>query len=299
MMFLTKQFLQGRDINNLDISLTDLTPETQERFINQISHQQLKPDASYSRKFLKKYAQHIESHGHEASESLVLMMADLMITKERDEDNYRVYSIKDTAIVLRESNRLIVNGTTGLRTWEAALYFTEWLSCKGDIFSGKRVLEFGSGLGLVGIAMASIANAARVSLTDTHELVIDALKQNLELNNHVCHCKVSVTPFDWESQDVAMLQVEEIDFIVATDCFYEERVITGFINTIKRAVSLNSNIICYLAITKRNDLTWNYFSDELKHSGLTYTLIEPNLPQELHLIHDYDVSRVHILKISK
>lgn len=34
---------------------------------------------------------------------------------------------EDSLVVLKESTSLVVGGTTGMRTWEAALHLVEWL----------------------------------------------------------------------------------------------------------------------------------------------------------------------------
>ncbi|KAK9458929.1 uncharacterized protein V1516DRAFT_687753 [Lipomyces oligophaga] len=96
-----------------------------------------------------------------------------------------VYLFKHGCGDLRLSDKVIVNetrglisayGTTGFRTWEAALALGELLvdsTCLTDPISveGKRVLELGAGTGFLSILTAKIG-AAKVFSTDGFEDIV-------------------------------------------------------------------------------------------------------------------------------
>lgn len=104
-------------------------------------------------------------------------------------------------ITLHESRNIISGaGTTGLRTWEAALSLGEYLICthldqiyKNTTFSaavegvGKvlretdSVLELGAGTGLVSIIAARLG-ATKVLATDGDSMVCEALARNVGLS---------------------------------------------------------------------------------------------------------------------
>lgn len=100
--------------------------------------------------------------------------------------------------LLEARSVLSAQGTTGIRTWEAALALSEYLICahlawiyKNTAFGagvGERVLcetdsvlELGAGTGLVAVVAARLG-AADVLATDGDEAVCDALRANVKLN---------------------------------------------------------------------------------------------------------------------
>lgn len=88
-------------------------------------------------------------------------------------------------ITLLEAPSLLASsGTTGFRTWEAALFLGAYLSSPaGNRFvNGKNVLELGAGTGFLSIFCAKDLGAQRVLATDGSQEVIGDLKSNIHLN---------------------------------------------------------------------------------------------------------------------
>lgn len=100
--------------------------------------------------------------------------------------SYVTYNFgNDRAVTLLESRSVISSsGTTGLRTWEAALHLGTYLaSATGRKWTqGKRVLELGAGTGLLSILCSKHLQAAKATATDGDEGVVDSIKTNLFLN---------------------------------------------------------------------------------------------------------------------
>ncbi|OWZ05985.1 hypothetical protein PHMEG_00021825 [Phytophthora megakarya] len=67
----------------------------------------------------------------------------------------------------------------GGKLWDSCLVLTRYLAAHQELLVGKRVVELGSGLGLVGIFCAMLG--ARVTLTDMQD-VIPLLDYNIRLN---------------------------------------------------------------------------------------------------------------------
>lgn len=85
-------------------------------------------------------------------------------------------------------NRAIISGagTTGLRTWEAALHLSSYLISTPELIAsikGKRVIELGAGTGLLSILCASHLGASQVVATDGDEGVVQALHENAAFND--------------------------------------------------------------------------------------------------------------------
>lgn len=90
-----------------------------------------------------------------------------------------------STITLLESRFLISgSGTTGLRTWEAALHLGTYLSSSSgkDHIAGKNILELGAGTGLLSILCAKHLGANGVLATDGDEGVVEALRTNMSFN---------------------------------------------------------------------------------------------------------------------
>ena len=88
-------------------------------------------------------------------------------------------------ITLVEARSLIAaSGTTGLRTWEAALHLGHYLfSVEGrELVANNYILELGAGTGFLSILCAKYLGASYVMATDGSEEVIDDLASNIYLN---------------------------------------------------------------------------------------------------------------------
>lgn len=88
-------------------------------------------------------------------------------------------------ITLLEAPSLLASsGTTGFRTWEAALHLGSYLfSIQGRHFvEGKNVLELGAGTGFLSILCSKHLGAKHVLATDGSMEVISDVKANLEIN---------------------------------------------------------------------------------------------------------------------
>lgn len=111
---------------------------------------------------------------------------------------------EDETVTLLEARSVISgSGTTGLRTWEAALLLGSYLS-SGEgrkIIKGKRVFELGAGTGVVSILCAKHLGAAGVVATDGDEAVVDTIKTNLFLNgldiDNSDRCQVRTAALKW------------------------------------------------------------------------------------------------------
>lgn len=86
--------------------------------------------------------------------------------------------------LLEARSVLASSGTTGLRTWEAALSLGTFLFSPGgsDLIRGKTILELGAGTGFLSILCAKHLGARFVLATDGNADVVRDLDSNLALN---------------------------------------------------------------------------------------------------------------------
>ena len=87
--------------------------------------------------------------------------------------------------LLEAPSLLAASGTTGLRTWDAALLLGTYLISEAGSkhVIGQKIIELGAGTGFLSILCARHLNARQVLTTDGSREVVAELKANLELNN--------------------------------------------------------------------------------------------------------------------
>lgn len=87
--------------------------------------------------------------------------------------------------LLEAPSLLASSGTTGFRTWEAALFLGAYLSSPdgNHLVAGKRVLELGTGTGFLSILVAKHLGAHYVLATDGSQEVVSDVKSNILLND--------------------------------------------------------------------------------------------------------------------
>ena len=131
----------------------------------------------------------------------------------------------------------------------------------GDVWdpTGKRILELGSGTGIVGLALACLG-AAAVTLTDM-EPQLDLIRSNVQRNAAATlGCEISVRALRWESASAtalhdapsgAALAVEELDFVVASDCIYGSETSEPLARLLLRLLDAHRSLRLLLAYEKR------------------------------------------------
>lgn len=108
------------------------------------------------------------------------------------------------------------------------------LSKGGENDRKLKILELGSGTGLVGIA-AAVTLGANVTVTDLPH-VIPNLQFNVEANADVVAQKggtVSVAPLRWGEDDDAEVIGREFDLVLASDVVYHEHLFEPLIKTLR------------------------------------------------------------------
>jgi predicted nicotinamide N-methyase len=108
------------------------------------------------------------------------------------------------SVTLLEARSVISSsGTTGLRTWEAALLLGSYLVSESGrlMIQGKRVFELGAGTGMLSILCAKHLKVAGIVATDGDEAVVDTIKTNLFLNgldvDDLSGCQARTAALKW------------------------------------------------------------------------------------------------------
>jgi predicted nicotinamide N-methyase len=101
--------------------------------------------------------------------------------------------------LLEQHSVIVASGTTGFRTWEAALHFGSFLcTAEGSSYiQGKRVMELGAGTGLLSILCAKWLEAKSVLATDGSTEVVEGIEENIFLNELDTSSNIKARQFRW------------------------------------------------------------------------------------------------------
>lgn len=130
---------------------------------------------------------------------------------------------QEESVTLLESRALISSsGSTGLRTWDAALYLGAFLASSAGrgLIHDRNVLELGAGSGFVSILCAKYLGARHVVATDGDSRVVEDMKTNLFLNDLDNAEGIDVVGLLW-GQNLINLLSEELGVV------YEAQIVLG------------------------------------------------------------------------
>lgn len=178
-------------------------------------------------------------------------------------------------------NRALISaaGTTGLRTWEAALHLGQFLCVNGHFVAGKRVLELGAGTGYLSVLCAKHLGAVHVTASDGAEEVVDNLADNFTLNgldwgfSNSRRARLSPKLLKWGhalvgTEEPEWLGGQKIDLIVGADVIYDQRTIPPLVSTLNELLGLHLGAEVIIAATQRTIKTLAAFQDACARSSL-------------------------------
>lgn len=189
-------------------------------------------------------------------------------------------------------NRAIISGsgTTGLRTWEAALHLGRFLCQNRAVVRGRRILELGAGTGYLSILCAAHLGTAHVIASDGSDEVVSNLPDNLFLNG-----LRQLTPDEEDSRAVQVMDVKwgwalmgteerewnggrPVDVVLAADVTYDRSVIPVLVVTLMDLFSQHPRAELYIAATQRNRETFEVFLDGCRRQGFGVEDIDFTIP---------------------
>ncbi|KAM7194237.1 putative methyltransferase domain containing protein [Rhypophila sp. PSN 637] len=196
------------------------------------------------------------------------------------EDDDKDENDTEAKITLLESRSLIsAAGTTGLRTWEAALHLGQYLCANPSIINGKRIHELGAGTGYLGILCAKYLAAEHVVVSDGSDDVINNLPDSLFLNGlqqggEETSTNSKITPMQliWGH---ALVGTEEdkwnggrkVDVVLGADITYDASIIPALVGTLEDLVELYPDVKVLIAATERNRETFESFLTVCEKKG--------------------------------
>ncbi|XP_022450523.1 protein-lysine N-methyltransferase EEF2KMT isoform X2 [Delphinapterus leucas] len=220
------------------------------------------------------------------------------------------------SITLCESTAIISHGTTGLVTWNAALYLAEWAMENPAGFAHRTVLELGSGAGLTGLAICKMCRPRAYVFSDCHSRVLEQLQGNVLLNGlslepnvaalaqHPEHDtadaespRVTVARVDWDVVTVPQLAAFQPDIVIAADVLYCPETVLSLVGVLQKLSACQKDQRvpdAYVAFTIRNPETRQLFTTELGRAGILWEEV-PRHDQKLFPYEEH--SEMAILKL--
>ncbi|GBN98573.1 Protein-lysine N-methyltransferase EEF2KMT [Araneus ventricosus] len=262
-----------------DKALEPLNCDIQEKILNVTVKNPLclryPPPVSYQKFFLRCLYDCVERFGSECSDDLAKAYTDILLVQDAENTGYHSYKIDEKCTVtLQENSCFVAKSTTGLQTWEAAKYLSEWCIRNKSYFQNKTILELGSGIGLLGIIILKFCDPAKYIFSDKSDEVIKLLSSNIKINfkNHD-NIVTEQRQLMWADISDEEAKVISPDVILGTDIVFDIDTIGSLVQALN-ILMVKKGTCAYIASTIRNPETNHKFLEQLGRSGLSYQTVE-------------------------
>ncbi|KZZ89224.1 hypothetical protein AAL_07872 [Moelleriella libera RCEF 2490] len=176
--------------------------------------------------------------------------------------------------ILENRGLIAAGGTTGHRTWEAALHLGQFLCTNKSLIVGKRVLDLGTGTGYLAILCAKHLQAAHVTASDGSDDVLNDLIDNLGLNGLQRSTGLAVEKLQWGSGAVRAGHEKRVggaplDVVLGADVTYDQQSIPALITTLQELLQLQPNAQVLISAVDRNTESLQKFLEIGRQERLT------------------------------
>lgn len=255
------------------------------------------PSVKYARCFLSKLIKKHEAVPTEPLDALYEALAEVLMAEESTQCHRSYLLPSGDSVTLSESTAIVSHGTTGLVTWDAALYLAEWAIKNPAAFMDRTVLELGSGAGLTGLAVCKACHPRAFIFSDCHSQVLEQLRGNVLLNGFSLEPdtptdpgspKVTVAELDWDEVTASQLSAFQADVVIAADVLYCGEVTLSLVRVLKLLSDCQRKNApdVYVAYTVRSQDTGKLFITELDRAGIYWEEVPPHasklFPYEEH-----------------
>lgn len=205
--------------------------------------------------------------------AIVLYTAKSPHVEELKRGSHRQFSIGEHIVTMKQRWQPGGDGGTalgfGASVYDAAFVLADHLHRGGVPLAGKRVVELGTGPGLVAVA-AAILGAAEVVATDGDEELLNLTTENLDDNvtriaGEAARRRCSVTQLMWGDEEAVAAMQLPYDIVLAADVaalVYEEH-FGGLVSSLA-ALSTEKSIV--LLAYHRRHATEDSFFDKLSEA---------------------------------
>lgn len=129
-----------------------------------------------------------------------------------------------------------------------------------------RVIELGSGCGIVGIALAQLLPWTSVLLTDLPE-VEEIVTQNVSVSTPARSSTVDFQTLDWDEPLPEHLCNTSVDLILVSDCTYNADSLPALVSVLTQLVQASPGAIVLVALKRRHE-SESVFFELMQTAGL-------------------------------
>ncbi|CEL06760.1 hypothetical protein ASPCAL09932 [Aspergillus calidoustus] len=189
-------------------------------------------------------------------------------------------STESRTIITSENRSLILaSGTTGFRTWEAALHLGTFLSTTNlgqSLVVGKRVLELGAGTGFVSLLCAKHLATESMLVTDRDPTLLEQIDDCIAKNG-LEKTKIRTGIWEWGSplqvprfshddETATERGLTGFDIALGADLIYDVDLVPLLVSTIRDLFDNYSLHEFVISATVRNEDTFRTFLDACKRN---------------------------------
>ncbi|PGG98185.1 hypothetical protein AJ79_08955 [Helicocarpus griseus UAMH5409] len=202
----------------------------------------------------------------------------------RDKDSRDSHN-RESVITSENRGLILSSGTTGFRTWEAALHLGTYLSSPEgkSLIEGKNVVELGSGTGFLSLYCLKCLGAQSVTATDRDPALISSIKDCVLRNDLDCS-KISADIWEWGNpfQPDRLSSAEEphqsFDVALGADLIYDPDLVPLLLSTLRELFDKHGIKEFIISATLRNPETFNTFLKACEASNLNPRQIDFESP---------------------
>ncbi|EEH48232.1 protein-lysine N-methyltransferase [Paracoccidioides brasiliensis Pb18] len=174
----------------------------------------------------------------------------------------------DSQFVITSENRglILSSGTTGFRTWEAALHLGTYLSTPEGraLIAGKNIIELGSGTGFLSMYCLKCLGARSVTATDRDPALISSI-QDCVMRNSLDSSRIHADIWEWGNPfqphrlSSSGKSYQSFDVALGADLIYDRELIPLLSSTLRELFDKHGIKEFILSSTLRNSETFNAF----------------------------------------
>ncbi|KAL6493373.1 hypothetical protein OROGR_032507 [Orobanche gracilis] len=170
-------------------------------------------------------------------------------------------------------NRYNIDNTGLVCNWPSEDVLAHYCLSHRDMFRSKKVIELGSGYGLVGLVIAAVTEASEVVISDGNPQVVDYTQRNIEANSRAFgDTVVKSMMLHWNQEDTSSV-TDAFDVIVASDCTFFKDFHRDLAGIVKHLLSkTESSEAIFLSPKRGNSL--DLFLKVAEEHGLHFSVIE-------------------------
>ncbi|GJQ15724.1 hypothetical protein GpartN1_g7515.t1 [Galdieria partita] len=134
-------------------------------------------------------------------------------------------------------------GDTGCTLWDSSLVLAQLVLNKPEWIKDKRVVELGSGIGLLGI-LISLLGARQTTLSDL-DSTMTLLQGNIAKNKHLLGNRdIQVIPIHWGDEMVLQQpRLQNTEVVVCSDLVYRMEAVQPLVTTLCKLCHLETKIL--------------------------------------------------------